>query len=107
MQKLWKFLKNWASEASVTILTILSVAGAAEMIYLLTDRAPRQDLTWLLDYSSRCVVIALAITFTSVSKQAFGHWYTLEDLLERPMLALIQAGKSLAIFFGCLYVLLH
>lgn len=107
MRSIYNFFKNWASEASVTILTIASVAGAAEFIYLVTKRAPKEDMTWLLDYSSRCVLIALAITFTSVSRQAFGHWFTPEQLLSRPWLALIQSAKSLVIFLACIYALLH
>lgn len=107
MRSIWKFLVNWASEASVTILTILSVAGAAEMIYLLTGRAPKEDVIWLLDYSSRCVAVALAITFTSVATQAFGHWYPAEQILDRPGLAAIQATKTVVIFVACLYALTH
>lgn len=91
----------------VLVLTLISIAGAAEAIYLLTGHAPKEDVTWLLDYSSRCVVIALAITFTSVAKQAFGNWYTASQLLDRPFLAAVQSAKSLALFLACIWVLLH
>ncbi len=103
----WRFLVNWASETSVVTLTIASIFGAAELIYLLTGRAPNEDITWLMEYSSRCVAIALAITFTSVSRQAFGHWLRIDQVLDRPIIAGIQAAKSLAVFLACLYVLTH
>jgi thiosulfate reductase cytochrome b subunit len=102
-----RFLCNWASECTVLILTFASIAVATELIYLITNRAVHETYGWLLDYSSRCVVIALAITFVSVAREAFGSWYTSAQLLNRPLLAAIQAAKSLAMLLAFLWVLSH
>jgi hypothetical protein len=72
---IWVNLKNWSCEYSILPLTLASVVGAAYFAYLLTGRAPKNSGGWLVDYSARSIVIALAITFTSTARQCFGQWY--------------------------------
>lgn len=103
----YKHLKSWSAEYSTIILTMLSVIVTAQMYYLLTGRRPEENMSWLVDFSPRAIAIALAITFTSLARQAFGNWYATEDLLDRPALAIAHGAKSTIIFAICLYVLTH
>lgn len=98
---------DWGAEYSVLILTVLSVFGTAELYYFLTGRRPEENLMWLVNFSERSIAIALAITFTSMARQAFGIWYRKEDLLDRPILAIAHGVKSVVIFLACLFVLTH
>lgn len=107
IRAIWKHLRDWSAEYSVLILTMLSVAFSAELYYVLTGRRPEENMTWMIDYASRCIVIALAITFTSMARQAFDVWYTKEQLMDRPALAIAHGAKSVVIFLACLYVLTH
>lgn len=100
-------LKNWASEYTILPLTILSVVGAAYFAYFLTGRAPQDSASWLVDYSARCIVIALAITFTSAARQAYGTWLNTQQKLEHPGYATLQSIFSLITLLAFLYVLSH
>jgi hypothetical protein len=102
---IWHNLKNWAAEYTILPLTLLSVIGAGYFAYFLTGRAPQESAGWLVDYASRCIVIALAITFTSASRQAYGTWYTKEEKLAHPGIAGLQSLISLAVLLAFLYVL--
>lgn len=102
-----KHLANWPEAYLVLPLTLLSVIGAAYFSYFLTGRAPQDSGSWLLDYSARCIVIALAITFTSAARQAYGVWLTLEQKLEHPGAAAIQSFLSFLTLLAFLYTLSH
>lgn len=100
-------LKNWAAEYTILPLTILSVIGAAYFAYFLTGRAPQDSASWLVDYSARCIEIALAITFTSAARQAYGSWLSTEEKLAHPGTAAFQSVVSLITLITFLYVLSH
>lgn len=104
---IWTNLKNWAAEYTILPLTLASVVGAAYFAYLLTGRAPQDSGSWLVDYSARCIVIALAITFTSAARQAYGSWLTLEQKLAHPGTAAFQSVISLITLLAFLYTLTH
>jgi hypothetical protein len=99
--------KNWAAEYTVIPITLAFVFGAAILQFALTGRRPQESVSWLGDYSSNAVKIAIAIAFVSACRQSFGTWYTREQLLEHPVVYVTQAVTSLALFFGILYALSH
>lgn len=104
---IFNHLRSWAAEYTVLPLAILSVLASAQFYYILTGRRPEENLTWLLNFSDRAIAIAIAITFTAVARQSFGHWYSKDELLNRPTLAIAHGAKSVVIFLSCLYVLTH
>ena len=99
--------KNWAAEYTLLPLTILSVIGAAYFVYFLTGRTPKESGSWLVDYSARCIVIALAITFTSAARQALGIWMRKEEQFAHPVLAIVQSLTSLILITIFIYTLSH
>ena len=102
-----RHFKSWAAEYTILPLTLLSVIGAAYFAYFLTGRAPQDSGSWLVDYSARCIIIALSITFTSAAKQAYGGWLTPDQKLAHPGVAAFQSVISLLTLLAFLYVLTH
>lgn len=105
---IFRHLLSWAAEYSALILTMVSVFVTAQLYYILTGRRPEENLMWLVNFSERSIAIALAITFTSMAREAFGTWYTKDELLSmRPAVAIAHGVRSLVIFVILLYALTH
>jgi hypothetical protein len=103
----WKNLKSWAVEYSILPLTIASIAGAGLFQYFLTGRDPKENLSWMTEYSAVSIKCALIIVFTSAFKEATGSWMNLQQKIANPYLSTIGDLKTLATFFGFMYVFLH
>lgn len=88
-------------------LTIAAIAGAGLFQYFLTGRDPKENLSWLTDFSSVSMKCALIIVFTSAYKQASGVWLTKQDKLENPGRALIDDMKAIIALLVFTYVFLH
>jgi hypothetical protein len=100
-------LSEWSEAYLILPLTVASVAGAGLFEYFLTHRDPKENLSWLTDYGSVSIKCALIIVFTSAFKQATGSWLTLEQKIANPYLSTIGDLKTMAAFFGFMYVFLH
>lgn len=107
MRKLWHHLSSWSEAYLVLPLTVASVTGAGLLQYFLTGRNPKENLSWLTDYSAVSIKCALIIVFTSAFKEATGSWMTLQQKCAHPYLATIGDLKILATFFAFVYVFMH
>lgn len=103
-QKIVKHVKSWPEFYVCLPLVFLSLPGASLLIYFLTGRAPQESMDWILDLASRVNVAALIILFASFARQATGVWYTKQEQLDNPLVA-IQSSVTKAFYFIFFYIL--
>ncbi len=91
MTKIWTHLKSWPELYIALPLVLLSLPAVGLFVYFLTNRAPQDSMTWLVDLAGRVLVAALVILFTSFMRQATGVWLTKEEQLANPYFTTVQA----------------
>lgn len=107
LQNLWRHLGNWAEIYLWVPVSLIGIFAAAELTYFLTGRRPVENADWLVDYSSKAVLMIAIIALTSIAKEALGYWQTPDFRVEHPWLATINTLSTLVIFITVTYVFLH
>lgn len=83
-------IADWAEAYVWAPLMILSILGSAEFIYKMTGHRPVEDMSWVMDYSSKGVECILIILFAAILKQSGSTYFTQEQRLAHPILSVFS-----------------
>ncbi len=107
MNKLFSHLKDWPEFYLAIPAVLLALPGAAYFCYILSGRAPQENLSWLMDLDARVIQAALAILSVSVARQSFGTWATKEEKLANPIWSTGQSILTLCALLAFLHFFSH
>lgn len=102
---IWGHLKSWPELYIALPLATLSIPAASAGIYILTARAPEENMNYLLDLAGRVQTGALIIFCASFVRQTQGVWLTKEEKFKYPYYATLQFLSRIFsfLFFGWLF----
>lgn len=89
-------------------VSFVAVLAVAKFIYIVTGRAPSSEsLDWISGFAARGIACVAIIALTAITREQTGIWYRKDELIDRPLLSAVQAGKSFGFAALFAYILLH
>ena len=102
-----KHVKSWPEIYVALPLALLLLPGAALLAYFLTGHAPQESMTWLVDFAGQVIKALFVVIFVSFMRQASGIWLTLQQQIDNPYLATVQAVVKMFCIAAAIYLFTH
>jgi hypothetical protein len=107
LRKLLQNVENWVEVYFWVPVSFLSIYFMALAAYYLSGRAPRMNLDWFPELGANLFKIVCAIALTSVAKQAWWGWMTMDEKIENVGYAGFRMIVEVSVFFTLLWVLFN
>lgn len=102
---IWDHFKSWPELWIGLPIGTLTIPAAAYFVYILTGRAPQENMDYMIDLAGRIQTAAWIVVSASVTREALGNWYTKKEAMENRYIATLStlSRAFYLLFYAWLY----